>query len=264
MSDMKELNLPEPISRFLKQAQIKLVMEGQSAADVYQCCDLKNDTNYYLKIEKWNHKVEKEHTLYQWLHKEEKLPVPAPVFSIKEGDIGYLLLEEAKGEILRADKYYADPPRLARLAAEGIKMLGQTDISDCPADGQVAGKIKLAGEQLCPDSTELDPSVPYTKDFSTRGELFEFLKENQPEENLVFTHGDYCLNNFFTDGKKLRRLLISEWGEWEIGIRILRCASESLWDTARMPSLCSGNIWGFGKSTKINCAIICFWMSCSD
>lgn len=196
-------DLPESISLFLKNAEIKLTKEGKSEADVYRCCDLKTGRNYYLKIEKWNNEVKKEHTLYQWLHKGGKLPVPVPVFSIKEGDTGYLLLEEAKGEILRTDKYYADPNRLARLAAEGIKMLVQTDISDCPADGQVEGKIKLAGEQLCPDSTDLDPSVPYTKDFSTHGELYEFLKENQPEENLVFTHGDCCLNNFFTDGEKI-------------------------------------------------------------
>ncbi len=95
--------MPESISHFLKHVQIKPVREGQSEADVYRCYDLKTGRGI--------------------------------------SDICFLRRQKEKYYV--QTNYYTDPCRLARLAAEGIKMLVQMDISDCPADGQVAGKINI-------------------------------------------------------------------------------------------------------------------------
>ena len=200
--------LPKQIDDFLDSAKIKPVYGGMSNADIYYCQISRDgqEEYYYLKIESWNSEVENEHKLYQWLYEKEKLPVPKPFFCIHEDveNIGYLLLGCAEGEILRNEKYYADPQKLAELTAEGIQLLWQVDLTDCPVSAKLEWKLKLAEQNLRAGSFEsLDPSVPYTKDFADHAQLFDFLVKNQPKEELVFTHGDYCLNNFFTDGNKI-------------------------------------------------------------
>lgn len=217
--------LPKPIDDFLHSAEMKQVYEGMSAADVYRCQISRDGQKqyYYLKVEPWNSEVENEHKLYQWLYEKGKLPVPKPFFCIRENekhslqqytfdkdkhekaiDTGYLLLECAKGEILRNEKYYRNPQKLAELAAEGIQLLWQVDLTDCPTLGKLEWQLKLAEQNLRAGNFEsLAPDIPYTKDFANHAQLFDFLVKNQPKEELVFTHGDYCLNNFFTDGKQI-------------------------------------------------------------
>ncbi|WZL72469.1 phosphotransferase [Clostridiaceae bacterium 35-E11] len=37
--------------------------------------------------------------------------------------------------------------------------------------------------------------------FNSPEELYNYLIKNQPKEELVFSHGDYCLPNVFLDNK---------------------------------------------------------------
>lgn len=222
--------LPGKIAGFLSGAKMKPVGEGMSAADVY-CCECRDDTGkvevYYLKAELWRESVANEHILYQWLFGERRLPVPEPLFCVqeelflgvgKEGQktsggmqrerYGYLLTRKAKGEMLCTQKYYTDPKRLARLAAEGIKQLWQVDITDCPVKVCLGDKLKIAEERLRRGGYgKLNPEVPYTKDFRNHAEVFEFLVKNQPEITPVFTHGDFCPDNVFTDGEHVTALI---------------------------------------------------------
>jgi aminoglycoside phosphotransferase len=40
----------------------------------------------------------------------------------------------------------------------------------------------------------------YTKGMSSVEDIYRYLVEHKQEEELVFTHGDYCFNNYFSDG----------------------------------------------------------------
>ncbi|MDE7300475.1 MAG: phosphotransferase, partial [Lachnospiraceae bacterium] len=159
--------LPKAISDFLSSAQIEPEHEGMSSADVFRCriSSGGREELYYMKTESWSRAVENEHCLYRWLYEKKRLPVPEPLFCVKsrgaskEGaERGYLLIRAAKGEILRKPKYYADPVRLAGLAAEGIRLLRQVDFADCPVRADLDEKLKLAEERLrCGSYGELDP-----------------------------------------------------------------------------------------------------------
>ncbi len=229
------LYLPEPISDFLSAADIEPVSGGMSAADVYRCRKPGEDAVFYLKTETWRKPVADEHLLYRWLYEGKRLPVPEPLFCLEEeipvcraGDIpeavgsrkdarrGYLLLREARGEIPCTGKYYADPARLAGLAAEGIRLLQQVDASNCPVRVSLDDKLKSAQERLRRGGyRELNPLVPYTKDFKDHAEIFDFLVRNQPEIEPVFIHGDYCLDNFFTDGEHVTAFI--DFGNGGVG-----------------------------------------------
>ncbi len=41
------------------------------------------------------------------------------------------------------------------------------------------------------------------KGFSSPKELYKYLLENKPEEELVFSHGDYCLPNIFSENNEI-------------------------------------------------------------
>lgn len=251
--------LPKRISDFLANAEIKPEAEGMSSADVCRCRTVSEgkEEYYYLKTEPWKASVENEHRLYQWLYEDKRLPVPEPLFCVAEErpdtgqKYGYLLIRQAKGEILRTPKYYADPVRLAKLAAEGLKMLWQVDTKTCPVRVNLDEKLKLAEEELRRGGFEgLDASVPYTKDFKNHAEVFEFLVKNQPETVPVFTHGDYCLNNFSPTGSMLRDLLILEMAAWGMPIRILRCVCGSLSSTARRRFRIFMRSWESGRQMR--------------
>lgn len=228
--------LPEKISDFLARAKLEAEHEGMSSADVYRCCVVSDgkEERYYLKVEPWSTSVENEHQLYRWLYDGKRLPVPEPLFCVAEENLdakkavsaenpadsgrkyGYLLIREAKGEILRQKKYYADPVRLAGLAAEGLRLLWQVDTASCPVKVNLDEKLKLVEEELRRGGYgELDASVPYTKDFKNHVEVFDFLVKNQPKVEPVFTHGDYCLNNFFTDGEHVTAFI--DFGNGGVG-----------------------------------------------
>lgn len=217
--------LPKPISDFLASAEIKPAQGGMSCADVYRCqiSTGKRREIYYLKVEPERPSMENEHRLYRWLYEKKCLPVPEPLFCISEENpqdemkkYGYLLIRKAEGEILEGEKYYASPARLAKLAAEGIKLLHRVEVEECPVKVNLEDRLKLAEENLKRGkSGELDASVPYTKEFKNHREVFDFLVKNPPEVVPVFTHGDYCLNNFFTDGEQITAFI--DFGNGGVG-----------------------------------------------
>ena len=61
----------------------------------------------------------------------------------------------------------------------------------------------------------MNPLVPYTKDFKDHAEIFDCLVRNQPEIEPVFIHGDYCLDNFFTDGEHVTAFI--DFGNGGVG-----------------------------------------------
>lgn len=229
--------LPKQIADFLSGAKITPAGGGMSAANVFRCECQKDGKQevYYLKTELWRESVANEHLLYRWLFEKRRLPIPEPLFCVEEecplceekeatktehklqgNRYGYLLIRKAKGENLCTPKYYADPKRLARLAAEGIKQLWQVDTTNCPVRVCLGNKLKIAEERLRRGGyRELNSEVPYTKDFRNHAEVFDFLVKNQPKVTPVFTHGDYCLDNFFTDGEHVTALI--DFGNGGVG-----------------------------------------------
>lgn len=52
------------------------------------------------------------------------------------------------------------------------------------------------------DTEDFEEDTLGDNGFKSVDELYKFLKNNQPDEDLVFTHGDYCLPNLFVKGNK--------------------------------------------------------------
>lgn len=191
--------LPKDIKDIVVLMQSEECKEGMSRAKVIRYYDTCKE--FFLKIEKINDEVIREYEMYQWL--AGKLPVPKIVCRVVEDNVSYMLIEAARGKMLEDDTYRSRPEKLVALAAKGIKLLQSVDVYDCPFDSRIDAKLEKARERVESGLTEKIDKNVYTDGIYTYEDVYRYLIENKPEEELIFSHGDYCFNNYFTNGTEI-------------------------------------------------------------
>jgi aminoglycoside 3'-phosphotransferase-3 len=194
--EMNDIKLPELIEIYTKGMTCSKDTIGCSNANIY--CYSNSDNMFYLKVDPINNEFEREQNIMEWL--KIRLPVPHIIANCREGGYDYLLMTKAIGEMAYSDKFLQSPNELVKLLALGINTLQRVDITDCPFEATLHYKLDNAKKRI--ENNEIDMSDWEENTlFKTPQELYDYLVENQPEEELVFSHGDYCLPNvFFNEG----------------------------------------------------------------
>lgn len=77
-----------------------------------------------------------------WL--DNKLPVPKVLYSEKQDGVNYLLMSKARGKMACSPELLANPNELVKLLADGLRMLWEVDISNCPYNNSIDNKLRLA------------------------------------------------------------------------------------------------------------------------
>lgn len=193
-----KFKIPQKIQNIISNEKYHINSIGLSDSTVL-CFE-----KYVLKIERECETSDNEHAMLKWL--QGRLPVPKIIASEKEEGINYLLMSRLKGEMSCAEKYMSKPSLLVKLLADGLKMLWDVDISDCPrldSPDSLNNSLRLAQfrveNNLC-DTENVQPGTYGESGFENPAALLEWLKKNRPKEDLVFSHGDYCLPNIFLSG----------------------------------------------------------------
>jgi aminoglycoside phosphotransferase len=188
------------------------------------------EPSYYLKIAAYPNQqellAEKERLV--WLQRR----LPVPVVHSWNTDIkrSYLLLSEIQGLMSCDAAFKQDMPTLVRLLGAGMRMIHAVDIRHCPFDQRLTVKIESARQRVeagLVDETDFDEQ----RQGMRAEELFHRLIERQPsQEDLVFTHGDYCLPNIFIDASHTHINGFIDWGRAGIADRYqdLALATRSL------------------------------------
>lgn len=151
-----------------------------------------------LKIQKTGEESEHEYLIMEWL--QDKLPVPKVLGYAKDEQKTYLLMTRVPGEISCEDKYMRNPEQLTGILATGLHTLWKVDISDCPYTCNLEKKLQLAKYSVENNRVDIDKAEPDTfgrNGFTNPAHLLEWLQNNMPEEELVLSHGDFCLPNLF-------------------------------------------------------------------
>lgn len=191
------MELPEKIKHLIDTEQYEKDTIGMSSASILLFEDK------VLKITEADGEAENEVGVMQWL--SGKLPVPKVFCHEIYKDRSYLLMSKLPGVMACDPSLLSNPPRLTAILAEGLKQLWQVEISACPFDNGLAKKLEMAKYNVEHDLVDVNNVEPETfgKDgFRNPAHLLDWLIENQPEEELVFSHGDFCLPNLFVkDGK---------------------------------------------------------------
>lgn len=195
MIDLK--NLPYEIYEVVKDQPYKTDSIGESGSTVLLFEDM------VLKIEKTSDQSDNEHNVMRWL--SGKLPVPKVIAFAQKNGYNYLLMSKLSGEMSCSDQNLQSIEDTVILLADGIKMLWRVDISACPCINNLDVKLKNAKYNIENDLVDTDDFNEDTlgeSGFKDVGDLYDFLLNNRPEEDLVLSHGDYCLPNIFLkDGK---------------------------------------------------------------
>jgi len=191
------LDLPAKIRSLIGEGEYIIDTVGKSDSTVILFEDK------VLKIQLISEESENEYRIMQWL--QDKLPVPQVLGFEKDKKKSYLLMTRVPGEMACTDKFMKNPEQLTAMLAEGLQMLWKTDISNCPCIYNLEKKLQMAKYNVENNLVDVDDAEPDTfgeNGFKNPGHLLEWLINNKPEEELVLSHGDFCLPNIFlSDGK---------------------------------------------------------------
>jgi aminoglycoside phosphotransferase len=203
------LPAPASLQPWLSDAEWQPVTISMSGAQVYQILAPSEPARYLkLAAAPYLAELQDEHARLLWLR--GRLPIPSVLAWAEEAGRGWLLLTEAPGVMVCDPAVSADPARVTRLLAEGLRRIHSLPIADCPFDMRAtqrlalaAGNIRLGivapGARL--DGKSISPERLLAHLTATR--------PPEPDADLVFVHGDYCLPNVL-----LGATGVSAWLDW--------------------------------------------------
>lgn len=189
--------LPVSIQKITEGMPYEYDNHGESASSVILFDKM------VLKIERTSEQSDREYHILEWL--AGKLTAPEVIAFERKDGFNYLLMTRLKGsmacENITADRI----DFIVEALADGLKQLWSVDISDCCFDSTLDNRLKTAKYNIDNNLVNVDDFNDDTLSpdgFKSVEDLYDFLIQNRPDEDLVFSHGDYCLPNVFIRDKK--------------------------------------------------------------
>ncbi len=99
---------------------------------------------------------------------------------------------------------------VVRLLATGLRMIHAVPIEACPFDMALDGVIEEARYNVVSGLVKESDFDDIRLGRSAADVFEELLSKRPTEEDLVFTHGDYCLPNVMIDGEEVTGFV--DWG----------------------------------------------------
>ena len=138
------------------------------------------------------------------------LPVPGIAAHAERDGLDWLLMTRVPGRFLCAPEVMTRPALLLDCLAEGLRTLWDADIADFPFRRTLTDRLDRAEQAIRAgtyDPAGCDPATFGPGGFASPAALLDWLRDHRPPETAVLTHGDYCLPNLFTDGRRLSGMI---------------------------------------------------------
>ena len=199
------LNLAQAVSGYTwRQNNI-----GFSSAQVFRL-EAKDKNSLYLKVDSRasKHSLLQEKLKLDWL--KNRLPVAEVLLFAEDERDEYLLLSEIPGVDASDDSLKNDIPRTVEQLANGLKIIHSLPIENCPFDARLEYKIEIARERMISGLVD-EKDFDRERQGRTAKDLFiDLLANVPPDEDLVFTHGDFCMPNVILENGNLSGFV--DWG----------------------------------------------------
>ena len=215
---MKVENLPEPVQFHLKNhTSDGDNLKTESRADVYLYTHPKKPSlflkvrNTRLALQESDLRTEK--IAMSWL--QGKLNVPSVICFHEECETQYLVMTQIVGVSGIHQCAMNDIPTLMREFAFGLREIHSMSMDSCPLDWRMERYFSWAEGLIEAGALDSQISTGKTRTF-LRDELCS-MKSGLPGEDLVFTHGDYCLPNILIHDGRLSGII--DWGYAGVGDR---------------------------------------------
>lgn len=192
---MEKIWLPDGIRTAVKGKKYKENQTGMSGSKVFVFDDM------VLKIQKESKETENEVRVCNWLR--GRLPVPEIIEYCVSDEISYCLMSRISGKMACDETYLNAPEKLMEVAVNAVNMLWSLDTADCPCDNTLDVKLEMAEYNVENGLVDMENTEPETfgpHGFDSPKSLLRWLENNRPKEDIVFSHGDLSLPNFFADG----------------------------------------------------------------
>jgi len=206
---------------------------GCSSAGVFRY-EQGNDA-FYLKIAEISDEIRRERDLLVWL--KNKVPVPDIMYYTEQDGYAFMAVTKADGfmacdfsedEDGEQEKVHEPIAQTVKLLADALYMLHSLDVQECPIKNTLDHKLTTALYNIEHDLIDME-DFEESNNFDSPMELYHWLVENRPPEELCFTHGDFCLPNIFIDGESItgfidlgRGGIADKWQDIALCVRSLR------------------------------------------
>lgn len=186
------LYIPEKIQNIIGSETYESDHVGMSDGDIRIFKDK------VLKIRTDTEEARNEIQAMQWL--SGQLSVPKIISYESKGSNSYLLMTKTKGRMACDKVFMNNPEKLTEILGKALKELWKVDISNCPLDWTLNKKLQAAEYAVENDLVNIENAEPETfgvNGFTDARELLQWLTKHRPAEELVLSHGDFCLPNIF-------------------------------------------------------------------
>lgn len=186
--------LPSTIRNIIKNKKFNIDNIGKTSSDVFIFDDM------VLKIQENDIESKNEVTILKNLVKE--IPIPNIIKLVEKDGILYNLISKINGNMLCDESLLRNPDLLLELLCDAFRMLWSIDINKYKFDNasNINQRLKIARYNVENNLVDVNNVMPETfgkNGFENPEELLKWLENNIPEEDLVFTHGDFCFENIF-------------------------------------------------------------------
>jgi aminoglycoside phosphotransferase len=180
------MKMPASIALLIGDLPMRVESIGRSNARVWQI-----GREFYLKVGDPAGEVAEEADRLRWF--AGRAPVPQVIVYERVGAECYLLTQALRG--VAAHAVTEGRLECVRALAAGLRLLHGLDVRECPFDARVSVTMAKARDNAVAgrvDESDFDDA----RLGRTALDLFGELEATRPaHEDLVVTHGDYCLPN---------------------------------------------------------------------
>ncbi len=203
--------IPAALQALLADAVLEEIHEGMSGTSIFRL-EYEEKVDQYLKIAERRSEQDLSAEVSRLLWLRGRLPVPEVIYWAEDDARQYLLISAVPGLVLYDESLRGQLPTLMRLYAAGMRQIHALPVAACPFDARLDVRIDEAARRLREgfiDASNFDPE----RQKRTPASLFRELLATRPaEEDLVFTHGDYCTPNILIDPDTMTISGFIDWG----------------------------------------------------
>jgi aminoglycoside phosphotransferase len=187
------------VARLLPHHTFECITLGESGAGVWRCTTA-GSSPLYLKAAPLSAglQLDQEAERLRWM-KEQDLPVPAVSSYGHVAGTEFLLLEEVPGRPASDPEWMSCLPEVVAALGVGLALLHQMSTVGCPFDQRIARQIDAARRRVAAGRVREDDFDAIRAGRRATHLLDELLATRPADEDLVFTHGDFCLPNIILD-----------------------------------------------------------------
>lgn len=201
--------IPPTLAKAVSGYAFRQVHTGMSPSKVFRL-EAKHKNSLYLKTSPRipGFSLLQEKQKLEWL--ERRLSVPKVLQFAEDENNDYLLLSEISGSPACDDSLKRDVVRVIEQLAMGLKTIHSVSAADCPFDARLDFAIEIVRERVEKGLVEQE-DFDEERQGKTPEDLFQELIAAVPiGEDLVFTHGDYCVPNVILENGNLSGFV--DWG----------------------------------------------------